>query len=76
MDFKPGVYDFAGGNSEEVRGLHLGYRHGHSKGGKAKVTGKFIWRVSKFWDDDITVHFASQLWLPDFVLPERNGSFR
>ena len=39
LDFESGVCDFAGGDSEAGRDLHLGNRQGHSKNGKTKVIG-------------------------------------
>ena len=39
LDIKSGILDFAGGDSEDGRGLHLGNRQGHPKNGKANLTG-------------------------------------
>jgi len=37
--FESGVWDFAGGDSEADRDLHLGNRQTHSENGKGKIAG-------------------------------------
>jgi len=39
LDFESGAWDFAGGDSEATRGLHLGHRQGYSEKAEANLQG-------------------------------------